>query len=162
MKFLTFIACLAAACLSTTPAIGATSPWTYSPRTIVCSFSEIHVSFGTLEGGTFAVTNGGDTLFSASPARGIVRRMDSHCKLIRTRTLPKPVMPSASYPMGLGEEFDCSSRGPVLIHAHFLRTAGRLSGLYISIRERRTGRFIAAARFSERSARSSVPACVAR
>jgi hypothetical protein len=144
MKSLTLAACLLVACSLTAAAGRAESPWTYSPRTIACSFSELHVEMGTAQGGVIVVSASGRALISTNAAHGIVKPIDSHCKRIVIKTLPKPLLPRPSYPMNLGSSSDCTSRGPVLIHAHFLRTAGRPSGLYVSVRERRTGRFIIA------------------
>ena len=163
MKSLTLIACLMAACLTRT-ADAATSPWTYSTRTLVCSLTELQISFGTTKGGIFVVSNGRDVLLNAWAARGILKPINSHCKRLRPRTLPKPIVPRPSYPMGVGEDSECSSRGPVLIHARFLRSGERVTGLYVSVRERRTGRFIAAGLFSARGpARAHIgPTCVGR
>jgi len=163
MRLFALTACLAAACPSVVSAEGATSPFTHAPRTLVCSFTELRIGWGTSQGGVFVVTNGAAALINASAARGIVRRIDRYCKRIRTRTLPRPTLPLPNYPMAPGAGYECSSRGPVLIHARFLRTAGRLTGLYVSVRERRTGRFIAGGLFTLRGAREYIgPTCVGR
>jgi hypothetical protein len=58
--------------------------------------------------------------------------------------------------MGVGVSYDCSSRDSVLIHARFLRSGGRVTGLYVSVRERRTSRFVAGGLFTLRGAREYI------
>lgn len=162
MKFLTFTACLAAACVTAAAAGGASRP-TFSPRTIVCQVPSVYVTLGTAQGGAIVVEGGGYTLLNATPRFGTI--IDApRCKRIRTRAVPKPIVPRPNYPMGLGASSDCTTSAAVVIHAHFLRSAGRVTGLYVSVRIRRTGRFVVAGLLTARGrSREYIgPTCVAR
>jgi hypothetical protein len=149
MKTLTIAAFVAAVCFSAAQAGVSATRFTYSPVTIVCSAPEVDVYMGTYAGGNFTANFWGKPLLNASPGFGI--SFDKRrCKRIRTRTLPRPVVPRPNFPMQVGEDGECSTNPDfrnvaVVLHVHFLKRAGRLSGLYASVRVRRTGRFIAAA-----------------
>lgn len=142
MRALIIVACIGTACVSAAQAEISRSWLTYSPRTIACGVFEADVAMGTYGGGNIAVSFGGKPLLNASLAGTWIDTR--RCRRIRTRTVPKPVVPRPSYPMTQGEFYECPVSGPVVIHAHFLKSAGRLSGLYVSVRVRRTGRFVAA------------------
>lgn len=143
MRALTIIACLAAACASAAYAGVSRSSFTYSPLTIVCNVIEADVSMGTYAGGVITVSFSSKPLLNASPGFGM--SFDKRqCKRVSIRTLPKPVVPRPSFPMGTGEYYECPTNRPVVIHAHFLRSSGRLNGLYLSVRLRGSGRWVVA------------------
>ena len=143
MKPFAIVACLAAACASAAYAGVSSSSFTYSPLTIVCDVIETDLVLGTYAGGNIIVSFASKPLLNASPGFGL--SFDKRqCKRIPTRTLPKPIIPRPSYPMGTGDSYECATNHPVIIHAHFLKTAGRLNALYVSVRLRASGRWVAA------------------
>jgi hypothetical protein len=143
MKTFAMAACLAAACASAARADVSRSEFTYSPVTIVCNVLEVDPAMGTYGGGVIYVNFNGKPLLNASPGYGI--SFDKRrCKRIRTATLPKPVVPRPSFAMSQGEDYECPVSRPVVIHAHFLKRAGRLDALYMSVRLRRTGSWVVA------------------
>lgn len=163
MKVFTIIACLAAACASAAYADVSRSGFTYSPLTIVCDVLEADVAMGTYAGGVITVSFASKPLLNASPGFGM--SFDKRrCKRVPTGILPKPVVPRPSYRMGTGEFYECATNRPVVIHAHFLRRAGRLSGLYVSVRLRPNGRWVAAGlvTFNGQGREYIGPTCVGR
>lgn len=143
MKAFVIAACLAATAAGVARADVSRTEFTYSPVTIACNVLEVDPSMGTYAGGVIWVNFNGKSLLSASPGFGI--SFDKRrCKRIHTATLPKPIIPQPSYAMSQGEDSECPVSRPVVIHAHFIKRAGRLDGLYVSVRLRRTGSWVAA------------------
>lgn len=171
------IAALAASLIAASiiaPSANGDEGLTFASRTIVCSTTDIFFSIFTLQGGGIVVRSGSDTLVNATPRGAAVdARLSSGgasarwvpantCKRLRVRTQPKPVIPRPSWP-GQGS-YDCPTQSPVVVHIHYLRTGGRVTGIYVSARVRRTGRFIVAGLLTARgTARYFIGGtCVAR
>ena len=147
----------------------------YASRSILCKTSDIYFSIGVLPqgGGVIDVETGGKVLVNATPQGAVVdahlngstasaKWIDSRfCKKLRVRKKPKSVVPRPSY-TGEGS-YDCSTGGPVVAHVHYLRTAGRVTGTYVSVRSRKTDRFVMAGVAGVRGTRYFLgDTCVAR
>jgi hypothetical protein len=150
--------------LSAASSVASSAPLSpYSPINLECRLIEVDIAMGTFGGGNIAITFTGKTIFSASLS-GVVWTDKRHCKRIAAGPLPNPTVPSPSYPMGRGDFVECSVSRPVIIHAHFLKRSGRLTGVYVSVRLRGTGRFVAAGLLrANRSGRQFLgPTCISR
>lgn len=140
MKISTLAVCLVAACLAASTAGAKVVPVGFASRTIVCRTPDILFVFGTTGVGGMTISTAGDILLTAGPRGASV---ETACKRLRVRTQPKPVLPRPSF-LG-GGSYDCTTPGTVVLHVQYLRSGGRVTGIYVSARVRRTGRFIAAA-----------------
>ncbi len=153
MKVVMLVACLAAACVGAARAEVSGSALTFAPTTVVCWLPDVQVSMGPYAGGIFSATATSQLLLTASQAGITFDRR--RCKRVRTGKLPRPYVPQPNFTTRLGADADCTTNPnvrnvAVVIHAHFVKSAGRVFRIYGSVRIRRTGRFIAAGLISVR------------
>jgi hypothetical protein len=146
MKPIAVAVVASAAFLATTSASAKLVPVQFASRTIVCRTPDILFAFD-IPARNISVTTAGSPLLSAGLGGALV---ETRCRALRLRTLPKPVLPPGSYASSFGGDAgDCTTPGTVVLHFHYLRSRGRVNGIYVSAR-RRNGRFIAAALLTRR------------
>lgn len=153
MKIAALVACITAAVLFA-PSADADSGLSFASRTILCRTTSITFTFSTLQGGAIGVRSGSDYLVTATPQGAAVdarlssggasaRWVPAHvCKRLRVRTQPKAIIPRPSYSGDTHSE--CLTPNSIVAHIHYLRAGGRVTGIYVSVRAHRTGRFIVA------------------